>query len=111
MLILNFIKSNGNIDMDHLIDFISLFLMGTASFYRFFFYTNLKRHESGLDEYTLKDFGIYIHANNNYARQFYWVPVFSKPKNKRNVLLKGYVNFLTLMLYCLILYLITINVL
>lgn len=97
--------------MDQLIDFISLFLMGTTSLYRFFFYTNLKRYESGLDEYTLKDFGIYLHANNHYARQFYWVPVFSKYKNNRQKLLKGYVNFLTLMMYCLLLYLITINVL
>lgn len=97
--------------MDQLIDFMSLFLMGTTSFYRFFFFTNLKRYESGLGEYTLKDFGIYIHANNHYARQFYRVPVFSKYKNNRQKLLKGYVNFVTLMMYCLLLYLIAINVL
>ncbi len=95
--------------MDNLLDFIILICLGTTSFYRYFFFTNLNRIESNLDELSLNNFSKFIRLDKNYIGQFYWVPVMKKFLTKKSQNLKRYVNQLTIIIYIILIYLIVTN--
>lgn len=95
--------------MDLILELISLVLMGTISYYRFYNLTNLNRNELGLDEMSLKDFNSFLRVKENKIRQFYWVPLFAMCSKNKSQKLKTKVNILTIMLYILLIYLIGVG--